>query len=146
LAYELTAELAAFAFAVVVDDQTRHAVRLAEYQTDRVGIAHPLATMRDGRRHAALDQRMVDRLVLVEGPHAGAGLRFGAVGAAREKAPVGRADGHGRIRFAAPGNGIDARGIDPRMAPEQGLLLARLERNHIHYSTTLTIGCEVSAR
>ena len=82
--------------------------------------------------HAALEERVVDRLVLVEAPHAHADLRLRAVRAAREEAAVVRAHDHGRAGRGLAVDAVDRIGVDPRMAAQQRFFLGRLEGDGLH--------------
>ncbi|ABA48730.1 hypothetical protein BURPS1710b_0391 [Burkholderia pseudomallei 1710b] len=125
---------------VVIDDEPRQPVRLAEHEPHRVRARDHRAAMRERALHAPLEERVVDRLVLVEAPHAQPDLRMRAVRGAREEAPVVRAHDDGRAGRGLAVDAVDRVRVDPRVAAQQGFVFRRLERNGMH------VGIEMAAR
>jgi hypothetical protein len=71
-----------------VHQQARQAVLVAIDQLDqrlRIGAAQRIGAERARGLYAPLDHRVVDRLVLAQGPDAGGNLRFGVIGRAGQE-------------------------------------------------------------
>jgi len=117
---------------VVVDDQPRQAVGFAEHEAHRARARHHRVAVRDRALHAALEERVVDRLGLVEAPHAHADLRLRAVRAAREEAAVVCAHDHGGARRGLAVDAVDRIRVDPRMPALQRFVLGRFEGDGVH--------------
>ncbi len=127
---------------VAVDDEARQSVGFGMDQAHRVAVLRRGQRLAYGERaqHAIAEERRVDLFRRIEGPHARADLRGGAVGSARNHLPGARAhiDCVAGLRTAA--HALDRAGEKPWVATAQRFLATCLEVNHFF----LARGCAAS--
>ncbi len=136
--HELTDQLLPIAIGglVVVDDQTRQAVRLAENQPHRARPADHRIPMGKRPLHAALEECVVDGLGFVEAPDPRTDRGLGAVSRAGEKPTVVRTHDHRRTGRGPTLDAFDSAGEQPGMPAQECFLLAGLQGKDRHGSTT----------
>src|SRR6185312_1348111 len=120
-------------FAIAVGDHAGKPVGFGMHETAAGvrGVEHR-RSCGDGGAHAAGDERVVDRLALIEAPYAGAYRRGRAPGGRREELAVGSVQLDG---FAAAGRTVDGRdraGEHPGMLQPQRLFAPGVQRDAMH--------------
>src|SRR5882672_4283991 len=115
--------------AVAVGDQTGKLVGLAVHQTHCVAAlgGDLLAPARERGLDPFCEELRTGDLRFVEGPHAGANLRRGAVRRPGEEPPVGGAHAHGGAALRSGSDLFDRARKHPGMTPQERALPARLE-------------------